>query len=161
MQFKEILEGIDLWLAVLWLLLVVGTLVGIIAFLVKAFPIVRKLIAFLNDVGGEEARPGFPARPGLFDRIHSIELLQASMSDKLDNVHHELFPNSGKSLRDQTNRIEAKVSADYREISRLKEQVGELSVKVETATDAVTTVAANLDEHIEVSAGILNNLNKE
>ena len=151
MQFKEILEGVDLWLAILWVLLVAAILLGV----VKAFPVVRKFVTFVNDVAGEETRPGFPARPGLFDRIHSIEITQQSVSDKVDSieiaqkdmagkvekVHHELFPNSGKSLRDQTNRIEAKVSADYREIGKIRDAVGDLD--------------SRLDEHIEVTTGIL------
>lgn len=154
MQFKEILEGVDLWLAILWVLLVAAILLGV----VKAFPVVRKFVTFVNDVAGEEARPGFPARPGLFDRIHSIETTQQSVSDKVDSieiaqkdmagkvekVHHELFPNSGKSLRDQTNRIEAKVSADYREIGKIRDAVGDLD--------------SRLDEHIEVTTGILKTL---
>ena len=154
MQFKEILEGVDLWLAILWVLLVAAILLGV----VKAFPVVRKFVTFVNDVAGEEARPGFSARPGLFDRIHSIEITQQSVSDKVDSieiaqkdmagkvekVHHELFPNSGKSLRDQTNRIEAKVSADYREIGKIRDAVGDLD--------------SRLDEHIEVTTGILKTL---
>ena len=154
MQFKEILEGVDLWLAILWVLLVAAILLGV----VKAFPVVRKFVTFVNDVAGEEARPGFSARPGLFDRIHSIEITQQSVSDKVDSieiaqkdmagkvekVHHELFPNSGKSLRDQTNRIEAKVTADYREIGKIRDAVGDLD--------------SRLDEHIEVTTGILKTL---
>ena len=154
MQFKEILEGVDLWLAILWVLLVAAILLGV----VKAFPVVRKFVTFVNDVAGEEARQGFPARPGLFDRIHSIEITQQSVSDKVDSieiaqkdmagkvekVHHELFPNSGKSLRDQTNRIEAKVSADYKEIGKIRDAVGDLD--------------GRLDEHIEVTTGILKTL---
>ena len=154
MQFKEILEGVDLWLAILWVLLVAAILLGV----VKAFPVVRKFVTFVNDVAGEEARPGFSARPGLFDRIHSIEITQQSVSDKVDSieiaqkdmagkvekVHHELFPNSGKSLRDQTNRIEAKVSADYKEIGKIRDAVGDLD--------------SRLDEHIEVTTGILKTL---
>ena len=140
MQFKEILEGVDLWLAILWVLLVAAILLGV----VKAFPVVRKFVTFVNDVAGEEVRPGFPARPGLFDRIHSIEITQQSVAGKVEKVHHELFPNSGKSLRDQTNRIEAKVSADYREIGKIRDAVGDLD--------------SRLDEHIEVTTGILKTL---
>ena len=154
MQFKEILEGVDLWLAILWVLLVAAILLGV----VKAFPVVMKFVTFVNDVAGEEARPGFPARPGLFDRIDSIEITQQSVSDKVDSieiaqkdmagkvekVHHELFPNSGKSLRDQTDRIEAKVTADYKEIGKIHDAVGDLD--------------SRLDEHIEVTTGILKTL---
>lgn len=161
MQFKEILEGIDLWVAVLWLLFVFAIFTGLLTAFVKSIPVIRKFVAFLNDVAGEEARPGFPARPGLFDRIQSIEMTQVAMSEKVQAVHHELFPNSGKSLRDQTNRIESKVSTDYREISRLKEQVGTLAEKVDTVTETVNTVSGSLAEHLEATEDILKSLSKE
>lgn len=52
----------------------------------KGLPAIRKINHFVDDMTGESARPGFDARPGLFQRLDSIE--------------HELHPNSGKSLRD-------------------------------------------------------------
>ena len=57
------------------------------------FRLARKASHLLDDLIGEEARPGVDARPGLTERIGRIE--------------HELGPNSGSSLRDSIDRIEA------------------------------------------------------
>ncbi|MER6976248.1 hypothetical protein ABT317_04155 [Streptomyces carpinensis] len=48
---------------------------------------------FFDDWYGEEGRPGLPARPGVMERVAGIE-------DRLTRVEHELYPNSGGSLRD-------------------------------------------------------------
>jgi hypothetical protein len=48
---------------------------------------------FLDDWYGEDARAGVPERPGVMQRLASLE-------DGLDHVRHEVRPNSGESLRD-------------------------------------------------------------
>jgi len=137
--------GFTVYVLAAIILAVIGWLI------VKVFPVIRKFVAFVNDVAGEEARPGTPARPGLFERLSRIEDVQQDMVKKVDVVHHEMFPNSGKSLRDQNNRIEAKVSADYKEIGLLKEAVEYLRAGQENQQKT-------LSEHIEVSTGILRAL---
>lgn len=97
-EVRAFFDEISIGTVVVW---VIGlTVVG--GLLRKLWPLLKKLSDFLDDVAGEPARPGVPARPGLMERVQSIE--------------HELFPNSGKSLRDQTNRMEEK----------LDDQIGEL-----------------------------------
>lgn len=53
----------------------------------------RRANDFMDDWTGEEARPGVPARPGVMARVSAIE-------SRLASVEHELYPNSGGSLRD-------------------------------------------------------------
>lgn len=53
--------------------LVVGLLIAAVVLVVKLWPIVRKLSRFLDDVTGEEARPGFERRPGLMERVGTLE----------------------------------------------------------------------------------------
>ncbi|WP_245881648.1 hypothetical protein [Streptomyces milbemycinicus] len=53
----------------------------------------RRVNQFMDDWAGEEARPGVPGRPGVMARVSAIE-------DRLQRVEHELYPNSGGSLRD-------------------------------------------------------------
>ena len=48
---------------------------------------------FMDDWAGEPGRPGVPARPGVMERVARIE-------ERLTGVEHELYPNSGDSLRD-------------------------------------------------------------
>ncbi|MFJ7586944.1 hypothetical protein ACIQZO_06030 [Streptomyces sp. NPDC097617] len=48
---------------------------------------------FMDDWYGEVSRPGVEERPGMMHRVKVIE-------DRLRRVEHELYPNSGGSLRD-------------------------------------------------------------
>ncbi|WP_405759415.1 hypothetical protein OG234_13075 [Streptomyces sp. NBC_01420] len=48
---------------------------------------------FLDDWYGEEERAGVPARPGVMERLGDLET-------GLQQVRHEVRPNSGGSLRD-------------------------------------------------------------
>lgn len=60
---------------------------------------VRRILAktdeFMDDWNGVPGRPGNPERPGVMARLANIE--------------HELKRNSGESLRDAINRIEAEL----------------------------------------------------
>lgn len=81
------------WVRIAMLLGIFATLCGGVGVIVKQLlPFVRKMNHFVDDMVGEGARPGMPARPGIIARLGTIE--------------HELHPNSGKSLRDQTDRVE-------------------------------------------------------
>lgn len=133
---KDVLEAVSAWEAVAWIALVIAILVGIF----KALPKLRVFAAFLDGVSGKPARFGKPAEPGLFERLENIEARQATTIAKLDVVNHELFPNSGKSLRDQTNRIEEKLDRD-------NERIG----KIETV----------LEDHLVVSNAIIEKIQEE
>lgn len=111
---------------VVWITAAGGVIAGLVVAARKVLPLLKKLADFLDDVAGEPARPGVPARAGLMERVQRIE--------------HELFPNSGKSLRDQTNRIEGKLAAD---------------------NDRLDALSGRLDEHITQSTQIINKLTKE
>lgn len=52
---------------------------------------------FTEDWNGTPARPGVPGRAGVMER--------------LDKIEHELYPNSGSSLRDAVNRVERAICA--------------------------------------------------
>lgn len=58
-----------------------------------------KVEDFVDDWQGTEARPGVPARLGVMSRLGAIE-------DRLARVEHELYPNSGASLRDAVDRVD-------------------------------------------------------
>lgn len=85
---------------------------------VKLWPLLRKLGHFLDDVAGEPARPGVEARPGLMERLARIE--------------HEVFPNSGGSLRDR--------------VDQTAQQVTEVNTAVQTVSYQVEEVAKRLDD---------------
>jgi hypothetical protein len=86
-------------------------------------PFARKVSHFIDDVAGEPERPGVPARPGLMERVTTIETTQeeqsvvlaaverkqAEHSDTLATVSHEVTTNHGSSLKDSTKRLEGRV----------------------------------------------------
>ncbi|MBB4987505.1 hypothetical protein [Streptomyces nymphaeiformis] len=58
---------------------------------------------FLDDWFGVDARPGVSARPGVMQRLCSLE-------DEVAGIKHELHPNSGSSLRDAVDRVDARTA---------------------------------------------------
>ena len=147
---QAFLAGITLADVLTWL----GAAGALFATIKWVIPFARKLSHFIDDVAGEPARAGVPARPGLMERVTTIEertelieKTQTEQGESLETVRHELFPNSGKSLRDQTNRMEQKLDAD-------NEKIGELSERIDSNT-------TRLDEHIEQSEQIIQQLKEK
>lgn len=94
------------WLAAIGVLIWVG---------VKVFPVLRKINHFVDDVAGEPARAGVPARPGLMERLSVVEEKQdeqsvslAKQSAALAVVQHEVTTNHGSSLKDAVKKLERK-----------------------------------------------------
>lgn len=75
---------------------VVGTGTAVVAALVPVVKLLRRLSRQMGqlqeDWYGEPARKGFPARPGVPERLETIE--------------NQLKPNGGSSARDAINRVE-------------------------------------------------------
>lgn len=63
-----------------------------------AWRLIRRVINFLDDFLGEPARAGVAARPGVMDRLSTLETSVASIAV-------EVHPNGGKSLRDEVQRM--------------------------------------------------------
>ncbi|MGW6391240.1 hypothetical protein ACWFR1_12225 [Streptomyces sp. NPDC055103] len=63
----------------------------------------RKFNNFMDDWAGEPERPGVPARPGVMERMSGME-------ERLTRFEHELYPNSGGSLRDAVDLANRRLS---------------------------------------------------
>ncbi|GGR38035.1 hypothetical protein GCM10010497_46190 [Streptomyces cinereoruber] len=61
----------------------------------------RRIGQFFDDWFGVEGRPGVPERPGVMQRLGSLE-------EKAADIKHEVRPNSGGSLRDAVDRVDAR-----------------------------------------------------
>ncbi|MFD7964375.1 hypothetical protein ACFV5J_26620 [Streptomyces zaomyceticus] len=85
------LDTVLVWGGALTLLVGVGTAAW--RLVRAALRLGQRVDQFMDDWYGEEARPGVPGRPGVMERMGGIE-------DRLGRVEHELYPNSGGSLRD-------------------------------------------------------------
>ncbi len=97
-----------------WILQAAGALVllaAALAVIVKGVgfmaTMLRKVGEFLEDWRGEEARPGYHKRPGVMERLVALEEGQATTARQVNEIVHEVKPNSGTSLKDQVTRIEA------------------------------------------------------
>lgn len=63
--------------------------------------VLDRMADLLDDWAGVPERPGVPGRPGVMVRLRAIE-------ERLGSVEHELRPNSGQSLRDAVDRVDAR-----------------------------------------------------
>lgn len=72
-------------------------------------PVWRGVREFLEDWQGEPERAGVPARPGVMERLHTIETDVTGLKTQVAAVDHELHPNSGKSLRDTVDSIQTEL----------------------------------------------------
>lgn len=54
---------------------------------VKAWPVIRRLNRFMDDVAGTPARPGVPASPGLMERVASLEDDVRIVKGEVKNSH--------------------------------------------------------------------------
>ncbi|MDV5147171.1 hypothetical protein R1T08_24090 [Streptomyces sp. SBC-4] len=65
----------------------------------------------LADWTGEQGRPGVAARAGVMERLGDIDTSVQDLGTRLAAVEHELHPNSGSSLRDAVDRVDARTAA--------------------------------------------------
>ena len=96
-------ESISLGQALTW----VGMAGLVVAWMAKVMPQLRAIMHALDDLRGEEARPGFDARPGVFERIKAVEDGHADIRQTLTeqgkvlaDIQHHVKPNSGSSSYD-------------------------------------------------------------
>lgn len=75
--------------------------------------IMRNTRQMAEDWRGEPARPGVAARPGVMERLLSLDTGQSELRseqviirEQLEVVHHEVRPNGGASIKDQLTRLD-------------------------------------------------------
>lgn len=77
--------------------------IGIIFTIVKKIkPWLDALRNFFEDWNGLPARPGVEAKPGVMERLATLEDIHSGMTE----IKEEVKPNHGGSLKDQVSRIE-------------------------------------------------------
>ncbi|MDI3330122.1 MAG: hypothetical protein QJR09_05215 [Micrococcus sp.] len=80
---------------------VVLALAAVVAWLaLKLWPALRKFSRFVDDVAGEPARPGFPAVPGLMERVRSLEDRLGKVQLHVQNDHDTLLRDDVDGIRD-------------------------------------------------------------
>ena len=79
---------------------IVGVLVVVVPLVGWALRIARKFGHLVDDLAGEPARAGAPARPSLMERVAVVEARTV-----------ELLPNGGGSIKDQIGRMDNRLAA--------------------------------------------------
>lgn len=119
-DWTDIFGDLRIAQALLWIA-AVGALVTLV---VKLWKPVKAFSDFLDDVKGEPGRPGVPARPGLMERVSSIE-------SSLSEVRHEVLPNTGTSLNDSVRRTEGAVGVLTQSVKTLQDDMTEAHRKLD------------------------------
>ncbi|RJL21121.1 hypothetical protein [Bailinhaonella thermotolerans] len=73
---------------------------------VWAWRFLRRVGHFLDDWQGEQPRPGVPARPGIPERLASVEARMAGVEARMAALEVELSHDGGATLRDAVGRVE-------------------------------------------------------
>jgi hypothetical protein len=100
-------DGMDLG-KTLGLIIAVGAAAGVLA---VGWKLARRLFSLLDELAGEPAEYGRPAKPGLIQKVDTITDQLAEMRLEVTHMKHELFPNSGTSLRDAVDRLERQATS--------------------------------------------------
>jgi hypothetical protein len=77
----------------------------------------RRMLDFLDDWGGHPARPGVPPRPGVLERLQTVEFT-------LGEVRGQVFPDSGTSMRDDITGLRNVVHQTAADVSEIKDEQG-------------------------------------
>ena len=131
-------ESISLGQALTW----VGMGGLVVAWMAKVMPQLRAIMHALDDLRGEEARPGFEARPGVFERIKAVEDGHADIRQTLTeqgkvlaDIQHHVKPNSGSSSYD----------ALLREVKAVRTVAEETSQRMDASEADRRSIWARLD----------------
>lgn len=80
-------------LSVLDMAVTLAALAAVATVIRKVWPVLSKLKDIIDDIAGEPARKGVPARPGLMERMASVEA-------KVTSADYHSRPNGGSSAYD-------------------------------------------------------------
>lgn len=75
----------------------------------KVLPVLRRVGHVIDDLAGEAERPGVAHRPGIIERVASVDARLDNVAARLEVVEHatrQLLRNGGDHLADSVHRIE-------------------------------------------------------
>lgn len=131
-------------------ILVIFVLAAIIIGGYKLAKALAPLFHLLEDLRGTPARAGVDARPGMMERLKSlddkheeqnkaiqdIKTEQGEQSKKIETIRHEVQFNNGTSVKDAAIRTEIDVKV-------VKEEVGELRQSVDAVRELLEPGSSN------------------
>lgn len=90
-----------------------------------------------RDWFGVEGRPGFPAVPGVPQRLFDVEQSLMELRPIVDRIEREMRSNGGGSLRDQVMSLRATVERDRsqseRDVMEIKTELGTFTRALDNA----------------------------
>lgn len=89
------------------------------------------------DWFGQEGRPGFPAVPGVPQRLYEVEQALALLRPLVESIDKELHPNGGGSLRDQITKLQAAVETVSSDRVQSARDMTQIKAEVATVTRAL------------------------
>lgn len=125
----------------------VGAVIAAGGLLWKFGGAISRIVHMFDDMAGAPARKGVAARPGLMERMASMEALAgqlqvtqnahteqlnsltdetAEQSRVLNSVSHEVHYNNGSSVKDSTTRTEAALKVVAGDVADIKRRLGDL-----------------------------------
>ena len=104
----------------------------------KAWPVVRKLVTFVNDVTGEPARPGFDGRPGLMERVQRIEESSAEKAKAIGDLAQEVHKARAQQLEISTDMAAVKAELTLNGGSSVKDAI----VQIRRQVNALSAIPA-------------------
>lgn len=131
-------------------LFVVLTVGGLVWALLR--PVVRSarrtdqtLQELRRDWFGQEGRPGFPAIPGVPQRLYDVEQALTELRPLIERIEKEMHPNGGGSLRDQIMQLKSKVDPMQGDINKIQAEMGTFTRALDNAR-TLRALAARADQ---------------
>jgi hypothetical protein len=83
----------------------ISFIIAVVVVVRKITPILKKLSNTLDDIQGERARPGVPARPGVMERLGNQDVALADIGDKVSHMagNQAVVVKSLEDLKDRAN----------------------------------------------------------
>jgi len=116
------------------------------------FRLTAKVTRFIDEVVGEPAQFGRPARPGAIERMDRTERAVAEQAAMLREIHHEVHPNSGLSMRDAVDRLEKEATTAARLAATVKTDLADHTEKVWDQLNEHNSAITTLAEAVKVAA---------
>lgn len=109
---------------------IVAALGALGAAMAKVWPVVRRLARFLDDVHGEPARPGVPARAGWSERLGRIEAGQDDTRHRLERVESGQLATLDRVVRLECTTERVRAQTENSHTTNLRDDLDAVAEKV-------------------------------
>jgi len=104
------------------------------------------------DWFGQEGRPGFPAVPGVPQRLFDVEQVLMELRPIVERIEKEMHPNGGGSLRDKIQTLQSTMDTDRvqsaRDITAMRTEMNAFTRALDNSR-TLRALAAHADQQAE------------